>query len=75
MYYILTRMKRSRDVIVESDARIIQTNQSIFYDCTYPGCKVRAHNQHNLNKHALSHIEKDKKKENLKKENMNVEKN
>jgi hypothetical protein len=56
-------MKRSREQVPSNDSAIKQvTGGKVFYDCTYPGCKVRAHNQHNLDKHIISHIEKDNKK-------------
>jgi hypothetical protein len=58
-------MKRSRDENSTNDIAIKQiTGGKVFYDCAYPGCKVRAHNQHNLDKHIISHIEKDNKNKN-----------
>lgn len=60
-------MKRSREQVPSNDFAIKQVaSGKIFYDCTYPGCKIRAHNQHNLDKHIISHIEKDNNKKDKK---------
>lgn len=46
-------MKRSREPTSSHlDSSIKQTsNGTVFYDCPYKGCSIRAHNQHNLDKH------------------------
>ena len=55
-------MKRVRDD-GPKDSSIKQiTSGKIFYDCPYPNCTIRAHNQHNLDKHIISHVDKEKKK-------------
>ena len=55
-------MKRAREQNnTETSIKQISSGR-ILYDCTYPGCTVRAHNQHNLDKHMISHFQKENKK-------------
>jgi len=56
-------MKRTRTEMPTTDSSVkLATSGKIFYDCPYSKCPVRAHNQHNLEKHIVSHIEKENKK-------------
>lgn len=56
-------MKRARTDETTIDTSIKHvTCGKVFHDCPYPNCSVRAHNQHNLEKHIASHIEKENKK-------------
>jgi hypothetical protein len=61
-------MKRGRDPVMDMSIKqaTVSDNTKIFYDCPYPGCGVRASRPHNLDKHVQAHVEKDKKKQEMK---------
>ena len=65
-------MKRCRDPMMDMTEKkaTVSDTVKIFYDCPYPGCGVRAHNPHNLTSHVQSHVEKERKKKEIKEKQM-----